>query len=54
MEWEQRVEKYLKSFGYTLLEVDGGYVFWEDKNGKVWNSSEVSFTRKMEVWEGSG
>ncbi|MDQ0154983.1 hypothetical protein [Robertmurraya andreesenii] len=51
MNWEQRVKRYLKWFGYEFLEVDGGYVFWKDQKGKVWISSEGSINYKMTEWE---
>ena len=51
MEWESRVKRYLEFFGFEFLGVDGCYVFWKDRAGKVWNSPDTSINFKMNVWE---
>lgn len=50
MDWDQRVKQFLKWFGHEFLEVDGGYIFYKDESGQVWNSTETAFTKKMNIW----
>jgi hypothetical protein len=51
MNFEQKVEKFLKNNGDKLLGVEGGLVFYEDKNGKVHASSEESIARAIRLNE---
>lgn len=39
--------KYIKVDGHTYLGMDGGLMFYEDKEGKVWGSSEESIARRV-------
>jgi hypothetical protein len=51
MNWEQRVVRYLKSFGYETLGFEGGLVFYKDLDGRVWGSNESALNRNMVDWE---
>jgi hypothetical protein len=51
MLWEQRVQRYLRSYGYNLMKVEKGLVFWKDEKGKMWTSNEDAMNRNLNAWE---
>ena len=40
-------QKYLEDKGYKYLGEDGGLVFFNDENGKLWGASEDVIAKNM-------